>query len=228
VAGVVQGYGKHDEYIVVSAHYDHLGKKGDDIYNGADDNGSGTSSVLSLAEAFAKADAAGASMKRNILFLLFTGEEKGLLGSEYYTQNPLVPLDKTMANVNIDMVGRVDEKYTYNPNYIYVIGSDRLSKDLHDMNEAANKKYSNLTLDYTYNDEADPNRYYYRSDHYNFAKNGIPSIFFFNGTHEDYHRTTDTVDKINFEKMAKVDRHIFHLIWDLARYDGDLKMNEEK
>ncbi|HPQ21740.1 MAG TPA: M28 family peptidase [Saprospiraceae bacterium] len=223
VIGFIPGDEKPDEYIVVSAHYDHLGKKGDDIYNGADDNGSGTSSVLTLANAFSQADKDRVHFKRNIVFLLVTGEEKGLLGSEFYTHHPIIPLENTVADVNIDMVGRVDDKYQHNPNYIYVIGSDRISQKLHDMNEADNQKYSQLVLDYTYNDEADPNRYYYRSDHYNFAKNGIPSVFFFNGTHADYHRPTDTVDKINFEKMEKVDRHIFHLIWSLAMMDGNLK-----
>lgn len=216
-----------DELIIVSAHYDHLGKRGDDVYNGADDNGSGTTTVLELAEAFKLASDAGKGPKRSMLFLWVTGEEKGLLGSEYYSENPVFPLDQTMVDINIDMVGRVDEKYIDNHDYIYVIGSDRLSTDLHRLNEEMNQKYSQLTLDYTYNSESDPNRYYYRSDHYNFAKNGIPSIFFFNGTHADYHRITDTVEKIEFEKMSKVGRHFFHLAWKLANQpykivvDGD-------
>ncbi len=223
VYGKIIGYDKQDEFIVVSAHYDHLGKKGDQIFNGADDNGSGTSSVLELAEAFSMAAKSGVKFKRSILFLLLTGEEKGLLGSDYYTKHPIVPLEKTIADVNIDMVGRVDDKYQHDPNYIYVIGADRISPTLHNMNEEINKKYSNLTLDYTYNDEKDPNRYYYRSDHYNFAKNGIPSVFFFNGTHDDYHQPSDTVEKINFDKMEKVDRHIFHLVWELAMMEGNLE-----
>ena len=216
ILGYIEGTDKKEEVVIVSAHYDHLGKRGDDIYNGADDNGSGTTTVLELAEAFRLAESAGNSPRRTVAFLLVTGEEKGLLGSEYYAENPLFDLDKTVADVNIDMVGRVDEKYTNNPNYIYVIGSDRLSTDLHKINEDANNKYAGLTLDYTYNSEEDPNRYYYRSDHYNFAKNGIPAIFFFNGVHADYHRATDTVDKINFDKMAKVGRLIFHTTWELA------------
>ena len=148
--------------------------------------------------------------------MLVTGEEKGLLGSQYYVEYPLFPLEQTVANVNVDMVGRVDEKYADNPNYIYVIGSDRLSTELHEINENANKNYTNLVLDYTYNAEDDPNRYYYRSDHYNFAERGIPAIFYFNGTHADYHRATDTVEKINFEKMAKIGQLIFHTTWELA------------
>lgn len=215
-----------NELIVVSAHYDHIGKKGADINNGADDNGSGTTTVLELAEAFVKARKEGKGPKRSILFLLVTGEEKGLLGSEFYSQNPVFPLDQTIADVNIDMVGRVDDKYADQENYIYVIGSDRLSNDLHTINERVNQKYEHLIMDYKYNDEADPNRFYYRSDHYNFAKNGIPSIFFFNGTHADYHRPSDTFDKIRFDVMEKRGRHIFHLVWDLANRDQRIRVNE--
>jgi hypothetical protein len=227
VLGYLEGTDKKDELIVVSAHYDHLGKRGEDIYNGADDNGSGTTTVLELAEAFDMAKEAGNGPRRSLLFLLVTGEEKGLLGSEYYSKYPVFPLENTICDVNVDMVGRVDAKYEENPNYIYVIGSDRLSSDLHRINEDVNNKYSQLVLDYTYNDEKDPNRYYYRSDHYNFAKNGIPAIFFFNGNHPDYHRTSDTVEKINFEKMEKVGRHIFHLTWDLANRDEAIRVDGE-
>jgi hypothetical protein len=225
VMGLVIGSEKPNEIIVVSAHYDHIGRKGDEIFNGADDNGSGTSTVLELAESFAQAAREGNAPKRSILFMLVTGEEKGLLGSEYYAENPLYPLANTVADVNIDMVGRVDKKYTDNPNYIYVIGSDRLSMDLHDINEQVNNDYTQLTLDYKYNDEKDPNRYYFRSDHYNFASRGIPAIFFFNGTHEDYHQPGDTVDKINFEKMTQVGRHIFHLTWELANREDRIRLN---
>ena len=227
VVGFIEGTDKKDEIIVVSAHYDHLGKRGDDIYNGADDNGSGTTTVIELAEAFRLADSAGKGPRRSILFMLVTGEEKGLLGSYYYSENPMYDLDKTVANVNIDMVGRVDKKYTDNPNYIYVIGSDRLSTDLHKINEEANANYTGLTLDYQYNSETDPNRFYFRSDHYNFAKNGIPAIFFFNGVHADYHRTSDTVEKINFEKMEKVGRLIFHTTWELANREDRIVVDGE-
>lgn len=225
VVGFIEGTDKKDEIVVVSAHYDHLGKRGEDIYNGADDNGSGTTTVLELAEAFRLAQSAGNGPRRSILFLLVTGEEKGLLGSYYYSENPIYDLDKTVVDVNIDMVGRVDEKYAENPNYIYVIGSDRLSSDLHKINEDANAKYAGLTLDYQYNAESDPNRFYFRSDHYNFAKNGIPAIFFFNGVHADYHRTTDTVEKINFEKMEKVGRLIFHTTWELANREDRIRVD---
>ena len=213
VLAMIEGRRKPLEAIIVSAHYDHLGKKGDQTFYGADDNASGTSTVLELAQAFKEAEANGQGPDRTIIFMLATGEEKGLLGSEFYTRSPLFPLEQTVANVNVDMVGRQDEKYKDNPSYIYVIGSDRLSTDLHKINEEANQKYSHLTLDYTYNSEDDPNKYYYRSDHYNFAEKGIPAIFFFSGVHADYHQPTDTPDKINFDKMVNVGKLIFHTIW---------------
>lgn len=227
VLGYIEGTDMKDEIIIISAHHDHLGKRGDDVYNGADDNGSGTSTVIEIAEAFQLAKEMGIGPRRSVLCLLVTGEEKGLLGSEYYAEQPIFPLANTVANVNIDMVGRVDEKYKDNPNYVYVIGSDRLSTDLHKINEDVNQKYSQIVLDYEYNDENDPNRYYYRSDHYNFAKNGIPAIFFFNGVHDDYHRTTDTVEKINFEKMETIGRHFFHTAWELANRDQRIVVDGE-
>lgn len=227
VAGYIEGSDMKDEIVVISAHYDHLGKKGKDIYNGADDNGSGTSAVLELADSFQKAKDQGDGPRRSLLFILMTGEEKGLLGSEYYAENPLLPLDKTIADVNIDMIGRVDKEHAGDPNYIYVIGSDRLSTDLHKINEHINQDYTQLMLDYTYNDINDPNRYYDRSDHFNFAKKGIPAIFFFSGIHQDYHRPTDTVEKIMFEKMEKISRHIFQLIWELANREERIKVDGE-
>ncbi len=198
-----------NETIVISAHYDHLGKRGQEIYNGADDNGSGTSTILNIAEALQKYKEHGGELKRSVIFLFFTGEEKGLLGSQYYTENPLVPLKNTITNFNIDMVGRVDEAHEGNANYVYVIGSDKLSMDLHLANEAANTEYTKLDLDYKYNDENDPNRFYYRSDHYNFAKNNIPVIFYFSGVHEDYHQPSDTKEKIMPDKAAKIGQLCF-------------------
>jgi len=208
------------EIVVVSAHYDHIGRRGNAIYNGADDNGSGSTTVLEIAEAFAKAKAAGVGPRRSVMTIWVTGEEKGLLGSEYYSEFPIFPLENTVVDVNVDMVGRVHEKYTTNPNYIYVIGADRLSTELHQINEAANKKYSNLVLDYTYNDENDPNRFYYRSDHWNFAKNDIPVIFYFNGTHDDYHRPSDTPDKIEYDLLENRTRLVFHTAWELANREN--------
>ena len=228
ILGYIEESDKKEELLIVSAHYDHVGMKGDEVYNGADDNGSGTTAVLEMAEAFAKAKAEGNGPRRSVLFLWMTGEEKGLLGSEYYTKFPVFPLETTIADINVDMVGRVDAKYKDNPNYIYVIGSDRISTDLHQANEDVNQKYTQITLDYTYNSEQDPNRFYYRSDHYNFAKNGIPSIFFFNGVHEDYHKLTDTVDKINFDKMTVVTRHIFQLAWKLSNQEATIRITNGK
>ena len=218
-----------NELVIVSAHYDHLGKRGEQIYHGADDNGSGTSSVLEIAQALSEAKKQGKGPRRSVLCLLMTGEEKGLLGSKYYVTFPVFPLEKTVADVNIDMVGRVDEKYEKlkNPNYIYVIGADKLSQDLHDVNEKMNATYSKLTLDYTYNDENDPNRYYYRSDHYNFAEKGIPAIFYFNGTHDDYHRPTDTIDKINFEKMTKIAQLAYFTACEIANRDERLRITKK-
>ena len=214
-----------EELVVLTAHYDHLGRRGDDIYNGADDNGSGTSTMLELAEAFAAAKKAGKGPRRSILIMLVTGEEKGLLGSQYYVEKPVFPLENTIVDINVDMVGRVDEKYAENPEYVYVIGSDRLSTELHEINEEMNQLHTRLVLDYTYNAEDDPNRYYYRSDHYNFAEKGIPAIFYFNGTHEDYHRTSDTVEKINFDKMAIIGKLVFHTAWQLANQDKRIEVD---
>lgn len=215
-----------DELIVVTAHYDHLGKKRDEIYNGADDNASGTSTVMEIAQALSEAREKGYGPRRSVLCMLVSGEEKGLLGSKYYVENPIFPLQETVADINIDMVGRTDEKHADNPNYIYVIGSNRLSDDLHEINEEMNTRYSNIELDYTYNAEDDPNRYYYRSDHYNFAEKGIPSIFYFSGTHEDYHQPTDDADKIQFDKMERIGRLIFHVTWELANRDERIRLNE--
>lgn len=213
------------EIVLITAHYDHIGRRGETIFNGADDNGSGTSSLLEICEAFLEAKINGDGPRRSVLIMWVSGEEKGLLGSEYYTQKPVFPLERTIVNINIDMVGRVDKKHENNPDYIYVIGADRLSSELHQINEQMNERYTRLELDYTYNAENDPNRFYYRSDHYNFARLGIPAVFYFNGTHPDYHRSTDTVEKINFEKMVKVARLIFHTAWELANRDERIRVD---
>jgi Zn-dependent M28 family amino/carboxypeptidase len=228
ILGYVEGGDLKEELVVLTAHYDHLGKDEEGIYYGADDDGSGVVALMEIAEALAEAKAAGISPRRSVLIMPVSGEEKGLLGSEYYAQNPVFPLDKTIANINIDMIGRVDEQHGQNENYVYVIGADRISPDLHAINESVNSTYSGLELDYTYNDPADPNRFYYRSDHYNFAVKGIPSVFFFSGVHEDYHRTTDTPDKIRYEKLAKISRHIFHLTWELANRQEPLKIQPKE
>ncbi len=216
VLGYLEGSDKKDELVVVTAHYDHVGVEGEEIYNGADDDGSGTVAVLELAEAFVIAKAAGKGPRRSILFMTVTGEEKGLLGSEYYAANPIFPLENTIVDLNIDMIGRVDPEHKDNSEYVYLVGSDRLSSELHEISEKVNATYSKLDLDYTYNDEAHPDRIYYRSDHWNFAKNNVPIIFYFNGVHEDYHKPTDTVDKINFEMLQKRAELVFYTAWVLA------------
>jgi Zn-dependent M28 family amino/carboxypeptidase len=222
VMGFLEGTDKKEEVLVISSHYDHVGVNGEgDAFNGADDDGSGTVSVMEIAEAFATAAKEGNKPRRSILFLNVTGEEKGLLGSEYYAENPVFPIANTVNNINIDMVGRIDYEYqkAENKDYVYVIGSEMLSSQLKKINEYNNITYTNLILDYRYDAEDDPNRFYYRSDHYNFAKFNIPVIFFFNGVHDDYHQVTDTVDKIEFPLMTKRAQLIFHTAWDLANRD---------
>ena len=225
VLGFVEGSDKKEEVIVVTAHYDHIGREGDKIFNGADDDGSGTVALLEMAQAFAQAKKEGKGPRRSLLFMAVTGEEKGLLGSDYYTQHPIFPLKNTVANLNIDMIGRLDDAHKKDENYVYLIGSDKLSKELHELSENVNKTYTKINLDYTYNDENDPNRYYYRSDHYNFAKNYIPVIFYFNGVHEDYHQHTDEVSKILFGKMEKITRLVFYTAWEIANRPERIKLH---
>jgi len=228
IVAFIKGSEKPEEIIVLSAHYDHVGVKNGKVYNGADDDGSGTVAMMEMAQAFQKAAKDGNGPKRSILILHVTGEEIGLYGSKYYTENPLFPLENTVANLNTDMIGRIGSEKEGNDNYIYLIGSDKLSQELHDLSEAVNKKYTNLELDYTYNDDNDPNRFYYRSDHYNFAKNNIPVIFYFNGTHEDYHKPGDTPDKIEYELMAKRTQLIFLTAWEVANREGRITADKLK
>ncbi|RZK90882.1 MAG: M28 family peptidase, partial [Hymenobacter sp.] len=219
VLGFLPGTDKKDEILVVSAHYDHLGIIGGQVYNGADDDGSGTVGMLAIAEAFAKAAHAGHRPRRSVLFLANTGEEKGLLGSQYYTEHPVYPLASTVTDLNIDMIGRTDAAHEGKPDYVYVIGSDKLSSQLHAVLEAANQRHGNLALDYRFNDPNDPNRFYYRSDHYNFAVHKVPVAFFFNGVHADYHEETDEISKIEFDKMEARARLVFYTAWELANRD---------
>lgn len=222
----IKGSEKPEEIVVVSAHYDHVGVKNGEVYNGADDDGSGTVALLEIAQAFQLAKAAGHGPKRSILFLHVTGEEHGLHGSRYYSENPLFPLANTVADVNIDMIGRRDEKHANSNDYIYLIGSDYLSSDLYSICEKANKEFVHTTIDYTFNDKNDPNRFYYRSDHYNFAKNNIPSVFLFNGVHADYHQASDEVDKIEFDALAKRTQLAFAIAWEIANRPEKLKVDK--
>lgn len=224
VIGVLPGTDKKDEYVFITGHYDHLGKRDSLIWYGADDDGSGTTSVLELAEAFTKAKQAGFGPRRTMVFMTVSGEEKGLWGSEYYTDHPIFPMDKTTVDLNIDMVGRLDpdRKEGDSTNYVYTIGEDKLSSDLMKISDSINQTYMHMELDRRFNDPKDPNRFYYRSDHFNFAKHGVPVIFYFNGTHADYHQPTDTVDKIRFDVMTKRVKLIFYTAWDMANREDML------
>jgi len=205
-----------NEIVIISAHYDHIGIVNGEINNGADDDGSGTVSAMEIGEAFIQAKKDGNGAKRSVLILHVSGEEKGLFGSDYYTRHPVYSLSNTVCDFNIDMIGRVDESHEKDSNYIYLIGSDRLSMDLHNLSEAVNKQTKNIKLDYTFNAEDDPNQFYYRSDHYNFAKNNIPVIFYFSGVHEDYHKPGDDAEKILYGKMTNVAQLIFSTAWEVA------------
>ncbi|MFZ1807491.1 MAG: M28 family peptidase [Cyclobacteriaceae bacterium] len=220
VLGYLEGSDKKDELIVVTSHYDHVGMEaegtGDLISNGADDDGSGTVAVLQMAKVFAKAKEEGNGPRRSMLFMTVTGEEIGLLGSQFYSENPIFPLSNTVVDLNIDMIGRSDPEHKGKPDYVYVIGSDKLSQELHQISEKINTTYTQLDFDYTYNDVNHPTNLYKRSDHWNFAKNNIPIIFYFDGIHEDYHLPSDEVDKIDFELLTKRTKLVFYTAWELA------------
>ncbi len=230
VMGLLEGGDKKDEYVIVTAHYDHLGMSNDTIINyGADDNGSGTVSILEIAEAFSKAKAAGKGPRRSILFMTVSGEEHGLWGSAYYSNHPVYPLEKTSVDLNIDMIGRIDNLHIGDKdsaNYVYVIGDDKLSSDLAPISNLANR-HTKIILDRRFNDLRDANQYYYRSDHYSFAEKGVPVIFYFNGVHYDYHRPTDTPDKINYPLLAKRAQLVFYTAWGIANRNAMMKRDKK-
>jgi hypothetical protein len=214
-----------DEYVAIGAHYDHVGiglpVNGDAIYNGADDDGSGTTALLDMAESLARAPT---RPKRSVLFVWHCGEEKGLWGSRYFTEYPTIPLNHVVAQLNIDMIGRSKKEGDTNPrnrdltgpNGVYVIGSTMMSTELGALLDTVNKSFLNLGLDKRYDDPGDPNRFFYRSDHFNYARKGIPIIFFFDGEHEDYHRPGDSPDKIDYEKMERITRTVYMMMWEVA------------
>ncbi len=221
VVAVLPGRDLKDEVLVISSHYDHVGIINGKIHNGADDDGSGSMGVLEIAEAFAAATKDGNGPRRTVVFLNVTGEEKGLWGSEYYADvDPIFPLENTVANLNIDMIGRNGDERKDDKDYIYIIGSDMLSTELHAVHEkVSSTHFSDMDMDYLYNGKSHPDRFYYRSDHYNFAKHDIPVIFYFNGTHEDYHQPSDTPDKIDYPQYAKRVQLIFATAWQVANMD---------
>ncbi|MGB7922384.1 MAG: M20/M25/M40 family metallo-hydrolase [Pyrinomonadaceae bacterium] len=253
VVGVLEGSDAalKNEYVAIGAHYDHVGKglpsedphkfpakdknTTDVIYNGADDDGSGTVAVLMMAEAFARAP----RPKRSILFIWHCGEEKGLWGSQYFTEHPTVPLKQIITQLNIDMIGRSRPAGDANPandklvkpNEVFLIGSKMMSTELGQLSEGVNKSYLNLSFNYKFDDPKDPEQYFYRSDHFNYARRGIPIIFYMDGDHEDYHRPSDSIEKIDFQQMEKVTRTIFATAWELAsapqrpRVDKQLPFN---
>lgn len=228
VLGFLEGSDLKNEIIVITAHYDHIGMEGDVVFNGADDDGSGTVAVIELAEAFMKAKNEGNGPRRSILFMTVSGEEKGLLGSQWYSENPVFPLKQTICNLNIDMIGRVDPDHEKDSAaYVYVIGSDKLSSQLRAVSEASNTTYCGINLDYRYDAPNDPNFFYYRSDHYNFARKNVPVIFYFNGTHADYHKETDEVSKINFPLMERRARLVFFTAWEIANRDARIVVDKK-
>ena len=240
VIAIIRGSEKPDEYLVLTAHLDHvgygrtgsrsrdayIGEVKERIHNGADDDGSGTVAMLEIAQAFKEASKKGKGPKRSIVFLHVTGEEKGLLGSAYYADNPIYPLANTVTNLNLDMIGRIDPTRKGDKReYIYIIGSDHDSQDLHALSEQTNLETVNIDLDYRYNAKDDPNRFYYRSDHYNFAKNGIPIIFYFSGTHPDYHLPSDTPDKIEYDLLELRSKLVFYTAWNIANRDKRIALD---
>ena len=231
ILGYMEGTDKKDELVVITAHFDHIGKdqgEGKDVINnGADDDGSGTVSVLQMAKAFAQAKKDGKGPRRSILFMTVTGEEQGLFGSEYYSEHPVFPLANTVVDINIDMIGRRDPEHKDKPDYVYVIGADKLSSELQEINERTNRENEKLEFDYTYNDENHPTNLYKRSDHWNFAKKGIPIVFFFDGIHEDYHQVSDEIGKIEFDLLAKRAKTAFHTAWEVANREGRLVVDKK-
>lgn len=238
VVGIFEGSDPvlKNEYIGVGAHYDHDGIKdpinGDAIWNGADDDGSGTVAVMAMAEAFAKGKQ---RPKRSILFVWHAAEEKGLWGSEYFANNPTVPINSIATMLNIDMIGRSqvpgDENHPVNkgmkkPDEVFVVGSKMMSTELGELSESINKSFLNMKFNYRYDDPNDPERLFFRSDHFNYALKGIPIIFYTDGEHVDYHQPTDSIEKIDFAGMEKITRTIFALGWDLANRPARVKVDK--
>jgi len=241
VVGMVEGTDPKlkDTYVLFGAHLDHVGYRttppgprqgcrdaapDDAIFNGADDDGSGSTALLGIAKAFAT----GPKPKRSIVFVWHAGEEAGLLGSRYNADFPVVPLEKVQAQLNIDMIGRNRDDNPAEANKVFVIGADRISTDLHNLVVDTNATLTKpLDLDYEYNDPADPNSFYTRSDHYSYAAKGIPIAFFFTGTHLDYHCVTDTVDRILFPKLTHIAQLVYEIGFSAANSDKVLERDNK-
>jgi len=220
VLGFIKGSTYPNEMIIISAHYDHLGVKRGEMYRGADDNASGTSALMEIGQAFSIAVKDGKPPKRSILLLALGAEEKGLIGSAYYAdEDPIYSLKNTVANLNMDMVGHLDELHPKDPNFVSIVGSDWQSTELHRIHEKANKEFVGLELDYTFNSINHPERFFYRSDQYNFAKHGIPVIFYTSGDHHDYHKPTDTIENLEYDRIQKVAQLVFYTAWEVANRD---------
>lgn len=224
-----------NEVVVLTSHYDHVGigqpdSTGDRIYNGADDDGSGTVGLLNIAHALVNARENGVMPRRSILFLNVSGEEKGLLGSRYYSDHPVLPIDSTIANINVDMIGRIDPEHEKEDveDYSYIIGGKIISSQLDSLLRAANSRSGNIELSGRYNDLNDPNQFYRRSDHWNFGRLGVPFVFFFTGVHEDYHRPSDEIEKIRFDKMAKVVKTMYATTVMVANADKAPEVDNEE
>ncbi len=233
VVGILEGSDPtlKSQYVTFSAHYDHLETRNGQIYPGADDDGSGTAAVLTIAHALSDTHP-----KRSLMIIFHAGEELGLLGSRYNTDyKPAIPLNEIVTDLNIDMIGRSKppgdtddkDKNLTDANTVYLVGADRISKELNQISEQTNRDFEKLNLNYLYNDPKNPERIYYRSDHWNYAKHGIPIIFYFDGTHVDYHQPTDTVDKIDFEKMTKITRLVLETGWRLANLDHRVEVDKQ-
>ena len=215
VLGAIPGTDLANEWVVITAHYDHLGMQNGEVMYGADDNASGVAAMLEIAQALQQVSMSEFETRRSVLFIAFTGEEQGLLGSEYFVHSDIFDQLDVRHVLNIDMLGRVSPEYEDDENYIYVIGPQKMTEDMVRCSENANKSYANLTLDYTYNDIDHPLQIYRRSDQWSFVKRGVPSIFYFGGVHDDYHKTSDTEDKINYSVLTKRSRLIYHTVWNL-------------
>lgn len=216
LAGLLIGTDLKQEVVVLSAHYDHLGRSGRQVFHGADDNASGTATVLSVAAVFDSLARQGIKPRRSVLFVLFSGEEGGLLGSQYFVANSPIPLNQFVCDLNVDMIGRVDEAHRKKPDYCYII-KDNQGSELQLMAETANRQSVNLAINEGgYDTKNDPDRHFYRSDHYNFAKLGIPVLFFTSGQHPDYHQPSDSADKIDYDILEKRATLVFQTAWRVA------------